>query len=92
MHASQPPRRMRYSIESRLRVVMMRAIYLDEQERRAGPATQAWPRSGARAAGDPSPLGDTQAVHPRRGVVGPGAVAHRDGDSEQGVAVGSCWR
>jgi hypothetical protein len=42
------------SPESRLRVVMMRAIYLDEQERRAGPAIQAWPRSGARSAGDPS--------------------------------------
>ena len=42
------------SPESRLRVVMMRAIYLDELERRAAPAMQAWLHSGARAAGDPS--------------------------------------
>ena len=42
------------SLESRLRVVRMRAIYLDELGRMAGPATCAWLRSGARAAGDPS--------------------------------------
>ena len=40
--------------DSRLRVVEIRAIYLDELERRAGPAMQAWLRSRPRAAGDPS--------------------------------------
>lgn len=42
------------SVESRLRVVTVRALYLDELERRAGPAVQAWLESGARAASDPS--------------------------------------
>ena len=42
------------SPESRLRVVKIRAIYLDELERRAGPAMHAWLRSGPRAAGDPT--------------------------------------
>lgn len=42
------------SIDSRLRVVRMRALYLDELERRAEPAVQAWLSSGARAASDPS--------------------------------------
>ena len=41
------------SVESRLRVVTVRALYLDELERRAGPAVQAWLESGARAASDP---------------------------------------
>lgn len=41
------------SVESRFRVVTMRALYLDELERRAGPALHAWFGSGARAAGDP---------------------------------------
>jgi hypothetical protein len=41
------------SPESRLRVVRMRALYLDELERRAGPAVRAWLDSGARAASDP---------------------------------------
>lgn len=40
--------------ESRLRVVQMRAIYLDELERRDPGALGAWMASGARAAGDPS--------------------------------------
>jgi hypothetical protein len=45
------------SVSSLLRVVHMRALYLDELERRAGPAAlQAWFRSGARAAGDPARL------------------------------------
>jgi hypothetical protein len=42
------------SVESRMRVVAIRAIYLDELERRAGAGFQAWIGSGARAAGDPS--------------------------------------
>lgn len=42
------------TVASRLRVVEMRALYLDELERRAGPALQAWFSSGPRAAGDPS--------------------------------------
>lgn len=42
------------SVESRLRVVTVRALYLDELERRAGRAVQAWLESGARAASDPS--------------------------------------
>ena len=42
------------TVSSRLRVVQMRALYLDELERRAGPALEAWFRSGARAAGDPT--------------------------------------
>jgi len=42
------------SVESRVRVVTMRALYLDELERRAGPALLAWFGSGARAAGDPT--------------------------------------
>lgn len=41
------------SVGSRMRVVQMRALYLDELERRAGPALQAWFASGPRAAGDP---------------------------------------
>jgi hypothetical protein len=41
------------SVESLFRVVTMRALYLDELERRAGPALHAWIGSGARAAGDP---------------------------------------
>jgi hypothetical protein len=45
------------SVSSQLRVVHMRVLYLDELERRAGPAAlQAWFRSGARAAGDPARL------------------------------------
>lgn len=40
--------------ESRLRVVEMRALYLDELERRDPNALLAWIASGARAAGDPS--------------------------------------
>ncbi len=39
--------------ESRLRVVEMRALYLDELERRDPGALGAWMASGARAAGDP---------------------------------------
>ncbi len=42
------------SVESRMRVVSMRAAYLDELERRHGDAFRAWIESGARAAGDPS--------------------------------------
>ncbi len=42
------------SADDRLRVVQLRARYLDELERRAGPSFGAWLRSGARAAGDPS--------------------------------------
>jgi hypothetical protein len=42
------------TVSSQLRVVQMRALYLDELERRAGPALQAWFHSGARAAGDPT--------------------------------------
>jgi hypothetical protein len=42
------------SVEGRLRAVTMRALYLDELERRTGPAMRAWMQSGARAAGDPS--------------------------------------
>jgi hypothetical protein len=43
------------TVSSLLRVVEMRALYLDELERRAGPsALQAWLRSGARAAADPT--------------------------------------
>ena len=42
------------SVESRLRVVTVRALYLDELERRAGPAVRAWLGSGPRAASDPS--------------------------------------
>lgn len=42
------------SVESRARVVEMRALYLDELERRAGSAVRAWLASGARAASDPS--------------------------------------
>jgi hypothetical protein len=41
------------SVDSLFRVVTMRALYLDELERRAGPALHAWIGSGARAAGDP---------------------------------------
>ena len=41
---------------SRLPVVAMRARYLDELERRAGPRFHAWLEHGARAAGDPSRL------------------------------------
>jgi hypothetical protein len=40
--------------ESRLRVVQMRALYLDDLERRNPDALLAWMASGARAAGDPS--------------------------------------
>lgn len=42
------------SVESRLRVVTIRALYLDELERRAAPAVRTWLASGARAASDPS--------------------------------------
>ncbi len=42
------------SVESRLQVVRLRALYLDELQRRSGPAVQAWLESGARAASDPS--------------------------------------
>jgi hypothetical protein len=42
------------TVSSLLRVVEMRAVYLDELERRAGPeALQAWFRTGACAVGDP---------------------------------------
>jgi hypothetical protein len=41
------------SVDSLFRVVTVRALYLDELERRAGPALHAWIGSGARAAGDP---------------------------------------
>lgn len=40
--------------DSRLRVVSMRALYLDELERRSESAVQAWLSSGARAASDPA--------------------------------------
>ncbi len=40
--------------ESRLRVVQMRALYLDDLERRDPDGLVAWIASGARAAGDPS--------------------------------------
>ena len=49
--------------EARLRVVRMRAIYLDELERRAGAGFQAWIGSGARAAGDPSRYVDRHRRH-----------------------------
>jgi hypothetical protein len=43
------------TVSSLLRVVEMRALYLDELERRGGPpALQAWLRSGAHAAADPT--------------------------------------
>ena len=51
------------SVESRLRVVAIRAIYLDELERRAGAGFQAWIGSGARAAGDPSRYVDRHRRH-----------------------------
>ncbi len=51
------------SVESRLRVVSIRAIYLDELERRAGAGFQAWIGSGARAAGDPSRYVDPHRRH-----------------------------
>ena len=41
------------SPQSRLRTVTMRALYLEELERRAGPLVRAWLESGARAASDP---------------------------------------
>jgi hypothetical protein len=39
--------------ESRMRIVGMRALYLDELERQAGREVRAWLSSGARAASDP---------------------------------------
>ena len=50
--------------EARLRVVRMRAIYLDELERRDPGALQAWIAAGARASQDP------------RRFMGPGPSAH----------------
>ena len=40
--------------ESRMRIVLVRSLYLDELERHSGPAVAAWLRSGARAASDPA--------------------------------------
>ncbi len=42
------------SVESRMRVVRMRELYLDELERRNPDALTAWLHGGARAASDPS--------------------------------------
>ena len=52
------------TVSSQLRVVQMRALYLDELERRAGPALRSWFFSGARAAGDPT---RSLAARPRAG-------------------------
>jgi hypothetical protein len=41
------------SVQARAQVVQLRALYLDELERRAGDAVNAWLASGARAASDP---------------------------------------